>query len=86
MSITAKEAYNKLHNKFPKDIIDNMAETPSYYIFGVFSKSSDRIDRCGYDVIDKSTGKIGFMDIIDYANEVDNGNVKEINISEFRRG
>ena len=78
--INAVKAYNIMREAYPDDKIENMAETSDCFIFGVTSKTPERIGRCGYDIVDKTSGKIGFMHIVDYAKIVDSNSLKEIKL------
>lgn len=81
--VTAREAYeimNKYISKDPDDKIINCAYTKDAYVFGV-KKHPD----CGEMAVDKNTGRVYVMNIIDYGECVLSGDVHEIDMRTFER-
>lgn len=81
--VTVKEAYeimNKHISKNPYDKIINCAYTKDAYVFGVKEHPD-----CGELAVDKNTGRVYIMNIIDYAECVESGDVHEIDMRTFER-
>ena len=81
--VTVKEAYeimNKHICKNPYDKIINCAYTKDAYVFGVKEHPD-----CGELAVDKNTGRVYIMNIIDYAECVESGDVHEIDMRTFER-
>lgn len=81
--VTVKEAYeimNKHISKNPYDKIINGAYTKDAYVFGVKEHPD-----CGEMAVDKNTGRVYIMNIIDYAECVESGDVHEIDMRTFER-
>ena len=81
--VTVKEAYeimNKHISKNSYDKIINCAYTKDAYVFGVKEHPD-----CGEMAVDKNTGRVYIMNIIDYAECVESGDVHEIDMRTFER-
>ena len=68
--------------------IVDMDECSNAYVFGTMEKGEEKVKyrgTSGYDQVDKKTGEIGFMFLFDYADEVEAGTVKRIDISTFQQ-
>ena len=81
--VTVKEAYeimNKHISKNPYDKIINCAYTKDAYVLGVKEHPD-----CGELAVDKNTGRVYIMNIIDYAECVESGEVHEIDMRTFER-
>ena len=81
--VTARQAYeimNKHIRKNPDDKIIKCAYTKDAYVFGV----KERPD-CGEMAVDKNTGEVYVMSIIDYAECVESGDVHEIDINTLNK-
>ncbi len=66
--------------------IVDMGECSNAYVFSIMQKGEEGVkyrNVSGYDRVDKKTGEVGFMFLFDYADEVEAGIVKEIDISKF---
>ena len=75
-AITAYNIMNKHISKNPDDKIINCAITKDAYVFGVKEHPD-----CGEMAVDKNTGEVYIMSIIDYAECVESGDVHEIDIN-----
>ncbi len=84
--ITANEAYKIMQKNLKENFyIVDMAECSNVYVFGIMQRGEEGKyrDISGYDQVDKETGEVGFMHFLEYADEVEAGNVKEIDISGY---
>ncbi len=86
--MTAKEAYKIMESNLKENTyITGMAECTNNYVFGVMERGDEGKyrDISGYDSVDKNTGEVGFMHFFDYADEIEAGTLKEIDISTFQQ-
>nr|DAJ59471.1 MAG TPA: hypothetical protein [Bacteriophage sp.] len=82
--INAREAYDIMNNSIKAtQKIFYMSELPNCFVFGINSEDGRDTYSANYPMVDKSNGKVGWIWIVDYAEEVDAGNEKEIDISQF---
>lgn len=79
-AITAYNIMNKYISKNPDDEIINCAYTKDAYVFGVKVRPD-----CGEMAVNKKTGEVYVMSIIDYAECVEAGDVHEIDINTLEK-
>ena len=85
--VTAKQAYDTMSNRLePNVYIRGMAEYSDGYIFDIVEggKENEHRDLSAWPRIDK-LGQFGTLCFLDWAEEVDAGKTKWIDISKFNR-
>ena len=84
--ISANEAYEIMQKNLKENsYIVDMDECSNAYVFGIMDRGEEGKyrDIGGYDQVDKETGEVGVMWLLEWFDEVEAGTVKKIDISEF---
>ncbi len=86
--INPKDAYEIMKKNLKENFyIVDMDECSNAYVFGTMEKGEEGkyCDIGGYDKVDKETGDVGVMWLLEWFAEVEAGSVKRIDISTFQQ-
>jgi hypothetical protein len=83
--ISEKDAYYLMNKNISEEEIVNMTDCGDSYVFGTRRKDgASRGGIGGYPKIDKKTGEVGTMWLMDWFKSVEAGKNREIDISNFK--
>lgn len=86
--ISLYKAYEIMQKNLKENsYIVGMAECNNAYVFDIMEKGEEgkHRDIGGYNQVDKETGEVGVMWLLEWFDEVEAGTAKKIDISTFKK-